>query len=225
MPNPPSQRSRIAGPPRGRHAVAPPEPTVVVGPADVAKTPPPLAPGGAPSRALPPLDYDETPRPTMEATAPSRRQRPRRVLWLAMGVTLGAVGAAFVHDDARAVWRDARVWCATKLRSFESPHGVPVTSAPSVTVGVAATKVPPSPFAVSPTVAMNVPTVRAEDLPRVKPPVLFRSRPRVAAPTSPGPTDLDVEVTPLPGADDPPPTAPKTSPDTASLGDPSLGPG
>jgi hypothetical protein len=204
MANPPSQRSRIAGPLRGRHAVAPPEPTVVV-PADVVRPSTQPPPGIAPARALPPLDYDETPRPRMEATAPSRSRRPRRALWLVAGVALGVVGAALVHDDAKAAWRDARVWCADKLRSFESPHGVPVTGAPSVTVGASPTPIPTSTFATLPAVAMNVPTVRAEDLPRVKPPVVYRPRSRVAAPTSPTPADLDVEVTPLPGADDPPP--------------------
>jgi len=171
MPNP-----SLAGPRRPRAGAPGPEPSVVVPPAaESAPTTPYLRRSDIHTlmrhpamRLLPPLDYDESGRlpRAMLSTRPGKRRKAHRLRWLVLGVALGAIGSVLVRGDGPATIRSLRFWGADILRSLEHrPRPMPM--------GMHATATAPAPAptpAPALTLAMNVPTVRVDDLPRVQPP-------------------------------------------------------
>jgi hypothetical protein len=241
MPNP-----SIAGPRRHpRPAARGAEPSVVIPPAaDSAPTTPYLRRSDihtltrhAAARPLPSLDYDESDRlpRSMLSTRPGRRHTAHRLRWLVLGIALGAVGSVLARGDGPATIRSLRFWGADLLRSLEhrprtcptGMHAAPVAPSralPSTSASASSAPAPAPELAPTPALmlAMNVPTVRIEDLPRARPPRAptvahhHRTPPHAAVARSPAPDD-DQNPTrddaQLDGRDDPP--SDETAADTA----------
>lgn len=180
MPNP-----SIAGPRRPRAAPPGVEPSVVIPPpADSAPTTPYLRRSDIhtltrhpATRPLPPLDYDDSGRlpRSMPSTQPGKRRKAHRLRWLVLGMALGAAASVLARGDGPATIRSLRFWGADILRSLEHrpprPMGTHATAvAPAPVSAPARAHAPASVLAPALTLAMNVPTVRVDDLPRAQPP-------------------------------------------------------
>lgn len=137
-------------------------------------------------------------RSSLMSTQPGKRGMSRSLRWLVLGIAVGAVGGMLASGDPHATWRSVRFWGADILRSLErnprpaAPVGSYSTSRASAPREPVAKRSAPcpvdpgagdpcaellAPFAAdpwaakgaSPPLALNVPTVSIDDLPRAKP--------------------------------------------------------
>lgn len=137
------------------------------------------------------------------ATAVPRRSR--RIGWFILGVAFGAMGAVAATGETGHTLRTARAWGGSALRSLEHkpaatpspPHAERGVTSPALTASskpcpmdlsdddpCAALLAPFAGAAGSESVAVDVPTVPVEDLPRVKPPLAAAPRRAHATATS-----------------------------------------
>jgi hypothetical protein len=153
-----------------------------------------------------------------------KQRRVSRVRWFVLGAVLGAIGALAARGEAKATLLDLRQWSASELRRLEHKSQSAMEAAP---VFVASVRRPPAPPAEGdcscvtnpvpgdpcaallapflhpahpqPVVgaAKLIPSVRVEDLPRVRPPTVARrahwrrAPPRPAAPPAVADDDDD----------------------------------
>lgn len=185
----PKPGDAIRGPRRARATTVPPPPSVeLVANAVRAAAPPPL-PAAASRAPEPPAPPAPVTRP-VDTTMARRPSRARRVASFAGGVLLGAIVLSAMRGD----FHDTRAWAAKAIRSLK--HGATTRVAPPADVDADVVPLLDTPCSAedcallmapfendpAPTpVKRGIATVRAEDLPRVRPPVVWSPPPPAPA--------------------------------------------